>query len=129
MCKSSSALGSLTPAASKCRERGVIHRQDPTAGIEEHDGVRQRLERRLERVLRLKDFADIRAAKFGEVRGHLIERGRQLAELVSRRELDLFLKAAFADRVGPSRETPQRTDDAARQVPCHEHRQSRARPA
>ena len=59
------------------------------------------------------DFADVRPAKLREVLRHLVERRRQLAELVSRRELDPLVEAAFADGVGPARQPPQRTDDRA----------------
>ena len=129
MCRSSSELGSLTPAASNAAERRVIHRQDPAFRIEQHHGVGQCLQRRFERVLRPDDLADIRAAKFGEVERHLIERRRQLAELVSRRDLDPLVEAAFTDRVGASRETPQRAHDASSSDATPPARQSPARPA
>ena len=65
--------------------RRPVHRLDLPGGVEQHDGVRQRLERRFERVLGPHDLADVRAPELGEILRHLIECGRQFAELVSRR--------------------------------------------
>jgi hypothetical protein len=109
--------GVTDPRSTKCRDRRVIHRQDPTTGVKQDNRIRKRFERRLQRVFRAHHLTDVRPAEFGQVGGHLIERGRQFPKFVVRRQLDLVFEAAFPNRVGAAGESPQRSDDAAGQVP------------
>ena len=91
-------------------------------GVEEHDRIGQRLQGGFERVLGAHDFADVRPPELGQILGHLIERRRQLAKLVARRDLDPLGEPPFADRVRAARQPPERADHRARQMPGHRDR-------
>ena len=82
------------------RHRCSIHGLDLPGGVEQDDSVGQGLERGFERVLGANDFADVRAPELGEIFGHLVERGGQLAELIMRRHIDALGEVSSADGVG-----------------------------
>ena len=109
--------------------RRPIHRLNVPGRVEQHDGIGQRLERRFQRVLGPHDLADIRPAELGEIFGHLIERGRQLAEFVSTVDVNALREPSLADGIGASRQPSYGAHDGAREMPCHRHRDRRAPPA
>ena len=113
-----------TRLADSCRREGLhggpIHRLDLAAGVEQDHRIRQRFQRGFKCVLGSDDFADVRAAKLGQVVRHLVESGCQLAELVMRRDVDALVEVSLADRIGAACQLTDRSDDGAGQVPGHE---------
>ena len=102
------ALGRAHSSSLEQGDGGTIERLDAAGGVQQDDGVRQGFQRRFKRVLGPHDFVDVRPPELGKIFGHLIERGRQLAELITRRYVDAIPEPAFADGVGATRQPPQR---------------------
>ena len=82
-----------------------VDRLDVPGRVEQHDCIRQGLERCFQRVLGPHDLANIRTAELGQIFGHLIECARQFAEFVSTFDLDALREPSFAQGIGASRQT------------------------
>ena len=95
--------------------------------VEQHDCIRQGLERCFQRVLGPHDLADIRPAELGQIFGHLIECARQFAEFVSTFDIDALREPSFAQGIGASRQTSYWAHDGAREMPCHRYRDRKRR--
>ena len=90
----------------------------PSLGVGHDHGVIEGIDRRFGRLLRDEYLSEVRLSELPNPPRHLVELGRQHAELVAGPDLHDRVEVARGHAAGRRRQLPHRLDDAVRQENC-----------